>query len=177
MRLQILLENLMICIWILYCCYNEQIYYYGTGLFFIFSLLKNNNPYITLIIIYTYYHLFFVYNRVEELHELVLRITIFNILGKTIYNLLDYILKDEEFSYIFSFFVCHYFLRYSNLNLFFYFIGITFYLRDKIEINFYLLPIFLFIIITQIENLSNGYSYIVDLNKIDLHLKNGDDRY
>ena len=177
MRTQILFENLMICAWILYSIYNEQIYYYGTGLFFIYSLLKNTNPYITLMIIYTYYHLFFVYNKVEELRELVLRITIFNMLGKTIYNLLDYVLKDEEFSYIFSFFVCHYFLRFSNLNLFFYLIGISSYLRDKNEINFYLLPIFLFIIITQIENLYHGYSYIVDLNKIYLHLKNGVDRY
>jgi hypothetical protein len=164
MKMQLILSDIMIHIWILYSYNYEHIYNYGLILSFFYYFFKFEkkdlfiNLYI-LIMIYTYFHLFFSADR-----EFVLTIFFYNTFGNTVFNIIKYCIKNEEACFIFSLIFCNYFL-FSNSLLFLYFIGLCsqLYFSNILKINYrlntYLLPLFLFIIIEKFENIYFGYTY------------------
>ena len=159
-----LLIDIMINIWIFYSFEYEFIYNYGLFFSFIYYFLKFEKKDIfsslyLLIMIYTYFTLFFYEHR-----ELILIILFYNTFGNTVFNTIKFFIRNEEASFILSLVFSSYFLVLNSL-LFFYFIGLcsqsyfTNILKIDYKLNKYLLPVFLFIIIEKSENLYFGYTY------------------
>ena len=143
-----ILNNLIIYLWISYS-YNEFIFSFGLTLIFIYTQLKYDDLDLNLIIFYIFYNL------LNSLHgDIIFNIIFYNTLGNTIFLFTNNFLKNKEFSFIFTIFICQYFLNYSNMYLVSYLIGTIF---NKYSI--YLIPLFLFFLIEQLENLYFGYRY------------------
>jgi hypothetical protein len=97
-----LLIDIMINIWIFYSFEYEFIYNYGLFFSFIYYFLKFEKKDLfsslyLLIMIYTYFHLFFSADR-----EFALTIFFYNTFGNTVFNIIKYCIKNEEASFIFS---------------------------------------------------------------------------
>lgn len=143
-----ILNNLIIYLWISYS-YNEFIFSFGLTLIFIYTQVKYDDLDLNLIIFYIFYNL------LNSLHgDIIFNIIFYNTLGNTIFLFTNNFLKNKEFSFIFTIFICQYFLNYSNMYLVSYLIGTVF---NKYSI--YLIPLFLFFLIEQLKNLYFGYRY------------------